>query len=472
VILTGGIVFLTLWDDVEPIIDSPEPIMQAVEGPRVLIDEPNGTILEITFTPLDGAEFTIRRNENGNEDIGEFELIAEDAIFSGSLPLMRAIFSNASGLSNLTLVTENADDSQLALFGLDEPIMTWVVTLLDGTTIELMLGDMQVIGDGRYARLSNSREVLLLNARQSTLLTHQVEDLYDLSFFPYPPSTNEMPTWTLIDHFLLETNENTIEVSRVVEDETADIDDMMFASLFEVLQPYVGSANSHNVSTILFEPVTNMMPNRVIEARPSDLSIYGLDNPVRLTVATEEWSGTMLIGNRSTEFDGQYVMIEGYDAVLLDPHSSYSFLTVTPSHLLDRLMWLHPIDQVDYVTFEIEGVTRILSFEHDDEDNSLEALLDGEYISERNARRLYVGALSIMFDDSTQEPIPNISPEYRISIRLLDGTIDVMELYRLNETQFLIVINGESTGFFITRLSLHQNFLSRFEVLDAGGDIP
>ena len=472
VILSGGILFLHLWDDAEPEIGSDEPVIQAPEEPRVLISEPIDTILEITFSPIDGAGFSIRRNDLEDEDSDEFELISEDAVFSGNVSFMRGIFNNASGLTNLTLVTENADDAQLALFGLDEPMVEWTVTLLDGTTIDLMLGDMQVIGDGHYARLSDSREVFLLNTRQSNLLTQELEDLYDLTFFPYPPATEDMPTWMLIEHFLLETDETTIEIRAIAEDEAVDDENVIFAPMFEVVQPYVGNANSHNTTTILFEPFTHIAPDRVIEAHPSDLSIYGLDSPARLTVRTESWTGTLLIGNRNAELGGQYVMIEGYDAVLLDTRGSYPFLTVTPSHLLDRLMWIHPIAQVAYVTFEIYGETRILEFEHDEDDNSLEALLDGEFISELNARRLYIGALSIMFDDSTEASIPSGSPQYTVSITLLDGTTDTKELYMLTDTQFLIVRNGENTGFFLTRLSLHQNLLSRFEILDAGGDLP
>jgi hypothetical protein len=128
---------------------------------------------------------------------------------------------------------------------------------------------------------------------------------------------------------------------------------------------------------------------------------------------------------------------------------------------------------VDFVSFELEDETRVLRFEHDRENETLTGFLDDVEISETNARRLYVAALHILQGGTTQEQIPaGVSPNHTVTIHLADGRRDTMELYALNYSQFLIVRNGENTGFFITRMALQSALLSRFEIVDRGDEIP
>jgi len=215
------------------------------------------------------------------------------------------------------------------------------------------------------------------------------------------------------------------------------------------------------------------MPGSIVSIRPDDLSVYGLDVPSRLTMSLGDWSGTILIGRRDAEQGGRYVMLEGYDAVLLDVHGDYSFLDVSFSQLRASLIWLHNISDVSSVTFEMDGITRILRFEHSNSDDSLRGWLDDVEISDTNARRLYIAGLNITQSGETDSPIPaNDIPVYTVTMNMTNGSKEAIELYRLNDSQFLIVLNGESTSLFITRMALQQNLLSRFDIIDAGGELP
>jgi len=165
-------------------------------------------------------------------------------------------------------------------------------------------------------------------------------------------------------------------------------------------------------------------------------------------------------------------MIEGYDAVITAPEADYSFLSIAPSRLRAQLMWLFNITEVSSVVFEIEGVVRTLRLEHSAEDTSLQGWLDDKQLSEINARRLYIGALSVTQAGSTDAAIPNAQPDYRITINLTDKNSEVLELYQIAPSQFLIVINDTNSGFYITRMLLQTNLLNRLDLLDAGSDIP
>jgi len=242
--------------------------------------------------------------------------------------------------------------------------------------------------------------------------------------------------------------------------------------MYKMLQPVESESNDYMVQSVFLENAARIMPESIEDLHPADLSAYGLDTPARLSMRTAEWSGTLLIGDHNGQRNGRYVMLEGYDAVLFDPNGDYSFLNISPAQLRARLVWLHNIADVSSLSFELEGTSRELRFEHNTDENSLRAWLDDKEISDTNARRLYVATLNITQSGGTDASIPATKPVYSITVHFLDGSSDTLELYRLNDSQFLIVHDGISTGLFITRLALQQNFLSRFDILDRGEDIP
>ena len=469
--LAAGIAALSLWPETRP----PEPEDTDNGGhpgePADLIRETQDNVSSVLFSPGGGIPYTLRRDP----DSGDCELDAPEAVFPGRQSAMRTAYTYACSLTYLTRVTEEAGDEQLALFGLDKPVMTWRVNRADGTSAELMVGAEQAAGKGRYARRQNSREVFLLSELQSSYLTQTMEDFYDLSFFPYPASSEEEPTWPFIEGVLLEQNGGVIEMRKRSEEEMAEAA-LANSSQYVISRPVEGEGHEGMISTVLLAPITQIAPGRVEALLPADLSGYGLDDPARLTLTGPDgWSGTLLIGRHDAEQGGRYVMIEGYDAVLFDAKGDYRFLQTDYTQLRLATIWLYDIKEVSSLTFELEGVTRVLRFAHDYQDDDthiIQGWLDDKELSETNARRLYMSALRIAQDGGTDAEIPAHPPAYRITMDFLDGGRDTVELHRIGDLQFLIVHNGAGTGLFISRMSLQQNFLSRFEILDRGEDIP
>ena len=473
VLLSAGIAALTFWPQGEPedsAHDTP-PMPEAVA--RVdLVNMAIEDVEAIFFTPYteeaDGEPFQLRRNTLAEGF--ELTLEADDPIFPGDISRMTAVFNSAISLRNMVVATENADDEQMQMFGLANPVMVWHVVRTDGSYERFHLGAEQVVGTGRFARREGSREVVIIPDRQSTLLASSLEDMYDITFVPDYILIGAEAMTHVFDRILLERQDTVIELYRMSPQQ--HIAAQMGTSLFQMVQPTVGDANDHMVQVAFLEDAINMMPSSVEAVRPTDLSVFGLDTPVRFTLTAGDWERTLLIGNRNADRTGTYIMIEGYDAVLLEKEGTYMLLTIDPGVLRARLVWLHNIVDVDNVTFRLEGETRVLRFEHDHENESLTGFLDDVEISEINARRLYIAALRIMQSGSTTEPIPDAPPDYAITINLIDGNADTLELYALNHSQFLIVQNGENTGLFITRMALHEALVSRFEIIDRGEELP
>ena len=464
-VLSAGIAALSLWPEPENEPEStPAPYAPTVD----LINEQPEDVSGVLLTPQGGFPYSLRPGVVDGSAV--IELYAEDAIFDGVPYMLYTVFDTATSLTGLTVVTSSADDGQLRMFGFDDPVMTWRVERNDGTYTEMMVGAMQAAGQGRYVRESDSREVLLLSQRQALQLTRTLEDLYNLSFLPAAIAADDVAALFTIEHILLETQEDVIELRRVTDEELESA--AAGTSIYKMLQPIEGECNDYMVQSVILEKAAGIMPYSIEEIHPADLSAYGLDAPSRLSMSTAEWSGTLLIGDRSSQQNGRYVMLEGHDAVLLDPNGDDSFLDIPPAQFQARLVWLHHIADVSSLSFELDGTSRELRFEHNADENSLRAWLDDKEISDTNARRLYIAVLNITQSGGTDAPIPNTPPVYSITVRFLNGGSETLSLYRLSDSQFLIVHDGVSTGFFITRLALQQNFLSRFDFLDRGEDIP
>ncbi|MCL2003436.1 MAG: DUF4340 domain-containing protein [Oscillospiraceae bacterium] len=459
--LIAGIAALSLWPESPPQTSPPPPQPSPELGE--LIRETPENVPGVSFYPSGGTPYTVSHNA----DSGDYALEAPETLFPGKESSLRLAYRAAISLTGLTRIAENADDAALALFGLDAPVMEWSVRLADGTSVDLMAGAQPAAGQGRYARRRDSREVFILSDSQASPLLQTLEDLYDISFFPSSLGDLE---WDNIEYLTLEEADRTIELRKRSDEELTDALPGVFQ--YQILQPFVGEVTGEAAQAVLFDHILSIAPGGIEAAAPADLSVYGLDSPDRLTVTADGWTGTLLIGRRDAERGGRYVMIEGYDAVLFDPDGNYDFLGADPTRLRSQTVWLHNIVGVSSVTYELDGVTRVLRLEHNESEASLRGWLDDTELSESNARRLYMATLRISQNGGTDAAVPDGPPVYRITIRFSDGSAETLELYRLNDSQFLIVLGGENTGLFTNRMALQQGFLSRFELLDQGEDLP
>jgi len=472
-LLIAGIIMITLFPENEANPETtPSPTPAIVREFGDLIDVLHTDVDSVIMIPGGRTPYTLQLDHT-HPEYWDIELVADDAIFPGMQTIMYAVFSYATSMTRLMRVAEDADNEQLALFGFDDPVLIWKVNLLDGSSKEFELGLRLFDGSGNYVRSTDSRDVYILDNEAVLFLTLEIEDLYDIFFFPYPPSDEENYTWELIGHFLLEKPDGTvIEVVRRTDEEWFD---MPYGfSRFRLLEPFEGEGSAHVIQSILMEPVTHITPETVVAVRPADLSLYGLDTPARLTVSTAEWEGTLLIGNRNPELRGQYIMIEGFDAVLFDPHGTYGFLDMDPQQLRTQLTWVHHIEDVSSVVFELDGITRMLRIEHPapGSDDTLKGWLDDIELNETNTRRLFASAMRIMSTGDSTEPVPDFSPVYRITMHFNFGGSQTLALYNIGESHYLMVLNNESLGVYTTRLQIQTNLLSRFEILDDGGDLP
>jgi hypothetical protein len=463
VLLIAGIILLSI---------APKELAPLPEMPDMgaLLRAQDDEIVSINFFPRGGEPFTLFRDGES----GDLELDSrEELLFPAQPNLLSFLYRTAVRMDNLLRVEEHASDGQLAGFGLDDPEMVWRVNFADMTSIELAVGDLSAINRGRYVRRTDNNEIFLLQAVETFAFSMKLEDLYSKSFLPLSQAEGGTFSWVSINHVLIERNEGTIEFIRRSEEEMENA--AAGDSKYQLLRPVVAEASERAVEDLILTRLSMVSPDIIAEVNPQDLSVYGLDNPERVTVSEDGgWSGTLLIGKYDQALyegvGGRYVMIEGTNAVLSHLQSDYPFLRVKYAELRSSMPWpRRVISDVSTVTYNLGRNTRTLSFERGE---SVYGRLDGKILSESNADRLFYATLSLTHHLESDAEIPSAAPDYRITINFIGGGSDTMELYSLNETQLLMVFNGENQQVYLTRTDFKELLLDRFDMLDRGEDLP
>jgi hypothetical protein len=434
--------------------------------PRIIDNEERFSLMSYVIADINsvvfsraGSSYTITPSS-----IGELSMTASRAVFPFQQNEVLSLFRSATWIMRLRRVAENADDATIAEFGLAEPFMTWRITHNNGDVIEVALSDQLL---ARYIRIVGERDIYILGDEQADILSRPIEDIYDLSFLPYyiEPATEDEPTWGFFLSAAITSEERTIEIRRRREE---------FSSGYQMYLPVETNLNDNTALNGFFIPITTINPTEIVEIHPSDLSKYGLDNPFRLELTDEiGWSGTLLIGKRDELDEGQYVMIEGANAVLLDRTGNYVFTETPYFRLRINIVWVFDINLVKSVDYHLENnVVRRLTFTHGDTNQDMRAWFDDKELSEHDARNIYSSVLSVMMDGETSADIPDKPPEYKFVITLLDGEVHTLELFALNERQYLMVLNGVNQQLITFRTTLVSNLLSKIDMLDQGIELP
>jgi hypothetical protein len=143
-----------------------------------------------------------------------------------------------------------------------------------------------------------------------------------------------------------------------------------------------------------------------------------------------------------------------------------------------KLVWLHSIDNVQSIVFDMNGEKRLLEIRENTKDKdgkvvSFEAALDGRPITETNTRRLFSRMLNMMIMDDLAAPYDTASktPDYTFTISMKDGSKNELQLYAMNERQYAASVNGEAATFYIN-VSDIRNLEDAFGYIAKGEEIP
>jgi hypothetical protein len=474
-VLVAGYFLLRLIPDKEPEVTS-TPTPPATAQTIYLIQEDYYTLDSFEFAFDDGERIRITVGMQDGQRV--FELSPAQVSWTYDQELLRAAAFNIVSVSALAEVAKDAKN--LSEYELLKPHMTVKANFtVDGKKVEyeLSIGKKTELGDSYYCMLNGDKSVYAVNRYTVEKLMTRELGYRELDFYPsyLDESTGEVNAGDYISYVrVLDPEKNTdIEIFKRSDEELAELP--VGSTYFYMAKPVVSECNDTNVKDKLINILARIKVEGIVADNPQDLSEYGLDNPVEIWLTNDEGQSIHYYIGTSNGTNA-YIMVEGCDSVLFTSSYYSEYRNFTYVEYMFKLVWIHSINDVKSITFDMAGDKHILTITDnykDDEGNTVfNASLDGRPVSESNTKRLFSRMLNMMILGSLDEiiQVENLTPEYTFTVNMKDGTQSKLELYMLNERRYAASLNGEDALFYINASDI-KTLGKAFETIAAGEEL-
>lgn len=357
-------------------------------------------------------------------------------------------------LSVYQIVREPAEKSELASFGLDKPYARVRISLKDGTSHTILVGDVSSTGNYVYILEEETGNIYSAGKNCRTYLAYTSDELYLTDI------ADIYTNYVLSYLFVQKKGEPAIEISSY--DSSKDPDNYFKSrSIYRFLQPY--DFTSVGVDTALqsnfLDDLEKISIHEIItiQAKDEDLEDYGLgvepEYRVNVVTCNEESDGE--IKEFTTDYlfgytygsDNQYIYFRqnGENIVYGVDVASLEQFTFVPQDYTQKLVFLSDIKLLRSGTLTIGGQKFMFDLrqEKDESDNI-------EYQVRVNERDVDTAAFKtalqnlflIMHDTEIRAESVDYDPEDKIeaTYQFRDGTEKKLTFYRYNEFSYVIKI--------------------------------
>lgn len=384
--------------------------------------------------------------------LGKAEYEYDDTAFS-------SLISAASTITSANTAVMAPED--LSVYGLADPAVRVTYTDIDGGQVVLLVGDKAPVGTNYYGMLEGGDRVYVIGSHSAEYLLRK--DMYyrELTLLSYEDPVNE------IDRVCITHGEDVLEVRRQTPEELAERG--IFATAFQIKQPYDLGVNEVYLEQYVLGYLAQLDALSVVEDRPADFSAYGLgedDDTVTVEVDNADGTSKRFVLGHVAEDGSVYVRVSGVTSVYACNPEDFMFINVQYGDLMDFALWTFMINDVESVEMDLAGEHHELKLANVSDDY-LDAWLDGEEITEINARMLYTRILQIYSYDVLPDETPRGSIDYTFRINFLDGTNATLEFARVADRSFAVIRNGIDLGLY-TRISDFQSVMKGIEDIKIG----
>lgn len=407
-------------------------------------------------------------DEEDEEDEFEFELVSPEVANLN----VKTANAKANGLMTLRVDSEaNANASNLADYGLDDPQAVATIRLKDGSEHVLEMGSvLRDAATKAYARLDDSNRVVVLSGLPN-LLTFKTADLVQTSMQPF--QLYEVDAFDFTRQFdkmhaeiVLMEQETVADVTPTPEPTvTPTPDELNEAALlrtWKFIEPFEWEADATDVNAMLSEFVA-VAAKEVIATTIDDPATYGLDNPAySYTLYSGDESLTISFGNEVSS-GVRYMSASNRDELMSVNMSGFTLLDRPRVELVNSFVSLINIQDVGRIELTTPDGYYDMDVFHPssaekEEDDTLDYVYtingtDATVVNKSDDyyfRKLYSGVLSLMVEGEDLEGKPEGEPVYSYSITKRTGDKEkiTVDLHVRNDQSYYLSKNGEYTGFY------------------------
>lgn len=403
-----------------------------------LVSMDTDDLASVQVTLRDGSSFTMATS---SDDSGTTYTMSGAAENDYSESLMQGLMNAACGISARLVEEDCADPGKYGLSAEDDTD-TLVITGTDGTAVTLTIGLSNDLGT--YCSADGGTAVYLLDSDTAETLTQAQSYYRNLTVLGgYYSLSDELKSLT-IDHM----DDGTVVTLSARDISGMDDDTAKAYSQYIFTAPMSCDADDSELSTGLLSGLqSGLTAQSIAEDNPSDLSQYGLDDPIRIAIAASSLDAAILVGDE-TDDGGIYVMKEGGRTVYLCTASDYSFLEEDWNDWRSTNLMPCALSEVDKITVTEGGETHTVDITHvesdeneeqDEDDNT--ATLDGEDMTDDALKQFFLAITSVNYTRLVDDP-QDAEASATVTLTMNDGSTRSLAFTKGGSREYLVSVNG------------------------------
>lgn len=424
---------------------------------KTLVSLDTEKLSSVHVTLSSGDDYTLTSTTKNKKTTYSMSGSQDTSAYSDSL--MQNLCSTASSVSG-TVVEESCSD--LSKYGLadSDSVSTVAITDTDGKTTTLRFGVSSDVVSGTYCNIDGKTDVYLVDSDTASALLEQESYYRNLtvlgSYYSLSSEVKSLTVDALADGTVLTIQAR--DTSGMDETTAKAYSDFVFTA------PVSCDADDSALKNgLLSDLQTLLTAQSIAEDNPSDLSKYGLDKPTaRVHIKTNSIDATVLIGSKTDDNSGCYVMKEGGSTVFISDASGCDFLNNTWSDWRSTNLMPFSLNEVSQITVTQDGTTHTVAVTQEtaDEDSEEEsedssntdssdtssdvsqtAALDGETMSTEALQKLYAALDSVNYTRILDTPTQQ-QAQATVTLTMTDGSTRSLSFAKGGSREYLVSVDG------------------------------
>lgn len=417
-----------------------EPTVQTAATPlplTVLIDQQEQPAVEVC---LEQDDQTVTYVYDAQSQVYKAKGYDDRLLFDQTM--LGNLFGSCNRLVSRKVIDAAPED--LSVYGLDAPVCTVSALYADGQRHVLRIGAHSPLNDGYYGLLDDEPAVQLLLSYDTELFQKTLKDYRSYSLFHSLGDDAEAYSLTVRELLIDRGEAGRLSIYREPDSANGDVHDI------QIIEPVTVGGNEYDFSQKVITPLLSLSNAKLelVEDLPQDMAAYGLDAPRILYIRDDAGKTRLLIGKE--ENGRTYLMREAVPAVMSVKTSALRFLELDYAQIMDRLVWLYNIDRVQSLTIQRGSQKHVLEVQN----GGKSFLLNGTAVDTEAGRGVYRAAISLQYTDRAERDEAMHTAECTLTLLMRDGQTASLALYALNERHLGVELDGEWSGFYISKSGL------------------
>lgn len=334
-------------------------------------------------------------------------------------------------------VIQDADLSDPAQYGLDNPTAVLTLTLADNTAAGITVGTRYPFDDLYYCSIEGVDSPCLIASDVVQTLLAGKEQWRDKSLFP-ALSADNIQLLTKVSVTSSQGTNFTVELSN-------ELDADGYLQYF-LTEPVHQKLDLDAVAGKLLSYLTFVSGDAVLAEGVTDTSGYGFENPYAvIELVLDGKTDRILLGDQipdNTEY--RYVMLDGGDTVYSFKAFREMILTTDLTELVGSNVVEYPLADVGQFTLTADGKTDVFRYAEDG------VTRNGQLADSTKLTALYDSLRALSFDGVVAGETPG-DLQLRLDLALTDGSVVTYEFRSISDRACTVVKDGRYAFFLYNR---------------------